>query len=69
MQTYERKLLENVLKYKPSPDCYQFHHSKADQHTPFDRECGPLGRWNSLIMEIEDYLKQLEKRRELKNGD
>ena len=61
MRTYERKLLADVLKYKPFPDCYQFHHSKKDQHTSFDRECKPLGRWNNLIMEIEDYLEQLEK--------
>jgi hypothetical protein len=68
MRSYERKLLEDVLKYKPFSDCYQFHHSKKDQHVAHDRECKPLGRWNNLMVEIEDYIDQIKKG-ELKNGN
>jgi len=63
----QRDLLADVLKYKPFPDCYGFTHSKKDQHTPWEAVCKPLGRWNKLMQEIEDYLEHTK--REKKNGD
>jgi len=61
-----KAIFKEMLRDRPHVDCYNFHHYLKDRHVPWneeDRACPPLGRWNALMNEIEEYVKENE------NGD